>query len=270
LRRIFHALKATLSSLLILRQDPARYSPATMGDLHRLGLGRIAQDQVPVDQTGERFVEASVTLEKTRPVREGRHGNEVAFEKALAIEGDAAHEGLRRIGRRDQQRGVYGVAARLLLECASDGSQKLRIPHVVRVEVCNDVATALRERAVPRRGGAPVLLKEEPNAGIGEKTADDVGRAVGAPVVHDEEFPPIVALPEHALDRRENLLPAVPNREHHRDEWTRCARRRDGRCGMVPCEPPKEVTVPRELTTSRLKRPLDLGEPLPERDRLRP
>jgi hypothetical protein len=67
---------------------------------------------------------------------------------------------------------------------------------------------------VPCRGGAPVLLKDEPDPGIGEKTANDVGRAVGAAVIHDEEFPPIVALRQHALDRLEHLLRTVPDREH--------------------------------------------------------
>jgi hypothetical protein len=96
--------------------------PGDDGDPHRFALGRVTQDQVPVDQTGERFVEACATLEETTAMRESGHRNEVALEKTLAVEGDAAHERLRRVGMGDQQRGVYGVVARMLLEGSNDGS----------------------------------------------------------------------------------------------------------------------------------------------------
>ena len=134
--------------------------------LLRCAVGRIAKDQVPVDEPGEVRVEAAQPLEQSAAVREGVEVDHVLEQHGLAVERFGVDPGIAGRVIAPDLREIHRIAVRFDGEGLHDRRERAGKPRVVGVEVGDDLPLALRESVIARGGRPQVMLQPKADAWV--------------------------------------------------------------------------------------------------------
>ena len=112
------------------------------------------------------------------------------------------------------RRGAPGI----LDQRRNDCGQECRVPIIVTIQVCDDLAAGLAQAGIPRRGSS--LLRQPQIAQPRVTEAVDNRRGVvGAPVVTDQQLPALVLLLDNGTYCIADDRSTVMSRHDHGHQW---------------------------------------------------